>query len=164
MARPRALGDHRFVTATISLRPAIDADASGVFEVLFWSRKEFLPYASPRTSDDIREWTRTVLIPGGGVDLAITGDEIVGVVATARNDGIGWITQLYVRPSCIGRGIGTLLISHALASLPRPVRLWCFQRNTLARRFYERRGFAPIRFTDGSANEERCPDVLYELS
>jgi hypothetical protein len=42
--------------------------------------------------------------------------------------------------------------------------LWCFQRNTRARRFYERRGFAPIRFTDGSANEERCPDVLYELS
>ena len=149
---------------TISLRPATDADASGVFEVLYSSRKEFLPYACLRTEDDIRQWTRTVLIPGGGVDLAIAEGEIAGVVATARNNGNNWVTQLYVAPAYVGQGIGTLLISHALASLPRPVRLWCFQRNTRARRFYERRGFVPIRFTDGTGNEERCPDVLYELS
>lgn len=149
---------------TISLRPATDADGYGVFEVLYSSRKEFLPYACLRTEEDIRHWTRTVLIPGGGVSLAIDDEKVVGVVATARDDGISWVTQLYVAPNYVGQGIGTLLISHALASLPRPVRLWCFQRNTLARRFYERRGFAPIRFTDGSGNEERCPDVLYELS
>ena len=149
---------------TISIRPATDADACGVFDVLYSSRKEFLPYACLRTPEDIQRWTRRVLIPGGGVDLAISGDKIAGVVATARSDGVGWVTQLYVAPAYVGRGIGALLISHALASLSRPVRLWCFQRNTRARRFYERRGFEPIRFTDGSGNEERCPDVLYELS
>jgi GNAT superfamily N-acetyltransferase len=148
----------------ISLRPATDADASGVFDVLYSSRKEFLPYACLRTEDDIRQWTRKVLIPGGGVDIASADGKIVGVVATAQDDGMGWITQLYVAPAHVGRGVGTLLISHALASLPRPLRLWCFQRNTRARRFYERRGFEAIRFTDGSGNEERCPDVLYELS
>jgi hypothetical protein len=36
--------------------------------------------------------------------------------------------------------------------------------NAGARRFYERHGFSAIEFTDGSANEERCPDVLFELA
>ena len=31
-----------------------------------------------------------------------------------------------------------------------------------SRKELERRGFAAIAFGDGSANEERCPDVLYE--
>lgn len=47
---------------------------------------------------------------------------------------------------------------------PFPIRLYTFQQNAGARRFYGRSGFASIQFTDGSANEERCPDVLYELA
>ena len=39
-----------------------------------------------------------------------------------------------------------------------------FQANSGARRFYERRGFVAVEFTDGESNEERCPDVLYELA
>ena len=30
------------------------------------------------------------------------------------------------------------------------------------RDFYERWGFKAVRFGDGSGNEEKCPDVLYE--
>jgi hypothetical protein len=48
-------------------------------------------------------------------------------------------------------------------TLAPPIRLYTFQANAGARRFYERHGFVPIEFTDGQANEERCPDVLYEL-
>jgi hypothetical protein len=44
------------------------------------------------------------------------------------------------------------------------VRLWCFQANSGARRFYERHGFVAVEFTDGHDNEEGCPDVLYERS
>ena len=36
-----------------------------------------------------------------------------------------------------------------------------FQRNTPARRFYERRGIRPVESTDGAENEERGPDVRY---
>lgn len=36
------------------------------------------------------------------------------------------------------------------------------QANVRARRFYERYGFRAIRLSDGRANEEHCPDVLYE--
>lgn len=148
----------------LSLRPATDADASQVFEVLYTSRKALLPYACLRTADDIRQWTRTVLIPAGGVTIADADGSAVGVVATAREGSVSWVTQLYVAPAHIAQGIGTLLLSHALGALPRPVRLWCFQRNVRARRFYERRGFRPIQYTDGQSNEERCPDVLYEIA
>ena len=152
------------MSQSLSLRPATGADASRVFEVLYFSRKTLLPYASLRTEDEVRNWTKTVLIPAGDVTVAVEKDNVVGVVATKREDGAGWITQLYVAPEHVAQGVGTRMLSHALDILPRPVRLWCFQRNIRARRFYERRGFAPIRFTDGSANEERLPDVLYELA
>ncbi len=68
-----------------------------------------------------------------------------------------------VDPALVGRGIGALLLSHALRALARPIRLYTFQANLGARRFYERHGFIAIEFTQGQANEERCPDVLCEL-
>jgi hypothetical protein len=45
---------------------------------------------------------------------------------------------------------------------PVAIRLYMFQANTGARRFHERRGYAAVQFTR-TDNEERCPDVLYEL-
>jgi ribosomal protein S18 acetylase RimI-like enzyme len=44
---------------------------------------------------------------------------------------------------------------------PHGLWLWTFQTNTGARRFYERHGFVAVDETDGSANEERAPDVRY---
>jgi ribosomal protein S18 acetylase RimI-like enzyme len=49
-----------------------------------------------------------------------------------------------------------------MANLTSPIRLYTFQENDGARRFYERHGFRAIEFGDGSNNEENCPDVLYE--
>jgi ribosomal protein S18 acetylase RimI-like enzyme len=105
-----------------------------------------------------------VLIPSGGVTVACVGGEVAAVLAIARESNVGWIDQLYVRPGFTRQGLGSLLLTQALASLERPVRLYTFQENTAARAFYERYGFRAIEFTDGSSNEERCPDVLYELS
>jgi hypothetical protein len=42
------------------------------------------------------------------------------------------------------------------------LRLWAFQRNVQALRFYAARGFRVIERTDGSRNEEREPDALLE--
>jgi len=39
--------------------------------------------------------------------------------------------------------------------------LWTFQKNTAARASYERHGFEAVDETDGAANEEREPDLLY---
>jgi putative acetyltransferase len=72
-----------------------------------------------------------------------------------------WINHLYVLPGFQGHGIGAQLLDRALAD-GRPRRLWTFQENARARRFYETRGFVLIELTDGSGNEEKTPDALYE--
>jgi hypothetical protein len=42
------------------------------------------------------------------------------------------------------------------------LRLYTFQCNQGARRFYERHGFIAVAFGDGSSNEEGEPDIRYE--
>jgi putative acetyltransferase len=83
-------------------------------------------------------------------------DELVGIVAFRP----GWIEQLYVLPSSQCRGIGTALLAIAQGQFP-VLSLWTFQRNTAARRFYERHGFTLVEQTDGSRNMEKEPDALY---
>lgn len=150
----------------MSCRRARGADSAGVAEVYLASRKAFLPYAPlAHSDDDVRRWIRDILVPAGSVTVALRDDEIVGMMATSIDaDARGWIDHLYLASSSVSRGIGAELLTIALASLPRPVRLYVFEQNFGARRFYERHGFAAVAFGDGSANEEGCPDVLYERS
>jgi GNAT superfamily N-acetyltransferase len=82
--------------------------------------------------------------------------EIAGFIAFRT----GWVDHLFVLPEHQGKGAGKALLGIAKASQP-VLRLWTFQRNARARRFYEKHGFVAIRQTDGSDNEEREPDVLY---
>ncbi len=147
------------------LRAATAEDAPAVADVLLSSRGTFLPYAPLAHSDeDVRQWVAEVLIPSGGVTVACRDGAVLGILAVSEADGAGWIDQLYVAPAFVGRGLGSLLLECALSELPRPVRLYTFQANTAARRFYERHGFRAVAFTDGSSNEEQCPDVLYECA
>ena len=67
---------------------------------------------------------------------------------------------MYCRPFQ-AKGLGGQLLNMAKGRYPE-LRLWTFQRNEPARKFYEKRGFALIEMTDGSGNEEREADVLYE--
>ena len=64
-------------------------------------------------------------------------------------------------PERHGQGLGTALLARAMAAHPH-LRLWAFQRNVQALRFYAARGFRVIERTDGSRNEEREPDALLE--
>lgn len=147
----------------ITIRIAQAADAEAIGEVYLASRKTFLPYAPLAHSDEeVLRWIAQVLIPRGGVFVAIAADQIVGMMALSRAEQTGWIDQIYLRPDAVGCGIGTLLLERAKAELGSPIRLYTFQENQAARRFYQRRGFRPLAFTDGSGNEEQCPDVLYE--
>lgn len=145
-------------------RPATQSDAPGVADVFLASRKTFLPFAPPAHSDaDVRQWIADVLIPSGNVTLAMNGSEPVGMMALSRDNLFGWIDQLYLHPSAVGRGIGSQLLELAKQELGPLIRLYTFQANTASRRFYERHGFRPVAFSEGHANEEHCPDVLYEL-
>lgn len=84
-------------------------------------------------------------------DAALTG------LIAFRED---WIDQLYVLPQMQDRGVGSQLLQKAQDAFTQ-LHLWAFQRNQAARRFYESRGFALVRQTDGAGNEEREPDALY---
>lgn len=147
------------------LRTATAEDNLAVAKVLISSREAFMPYApSAHSHSEVHQWVGSTLIPTRRVTVACVAEFIVGVLATSEAEGTSWVDQLYVLPAYVGKGIGSLLLEHGLELLPRPVRLYTFQANAGARRFYERHGFTAIVFTDGSANEEHCPDVLFELA
>ena len=71
-----------------------------------------------------------------------------------------WIDQLYVDPASTGKGIGRMLLEHAMRLRPTGLKLWTFESNLGARRFYEARGFVAVASTTGE-NEEHAPDVCY---
>ena len=148
---------------SVELRPGKSEDALEVAAVLLASRAAFLPYAPiAHTDDSVRWFVREVLLPTKDVTVAEENGKVIGVMAVEHAEGITWIDQLYLLPSHVGIGIGSRLMDRMLATAARPIRLWAFQRNHGARRFYERHGFTAIQFTDGAGNEEHCPDVLYE--
>ena len=150
----------------VIFRPATDTDAEQIASVFLASRKAFVAFAPlAHAEDDVRAWVANLLVPKGDVSVAVAGssnEAVVGMMAVSRQDGVGWIDQLYLLPSVVGRGIGSRFIERAKEVLGNPIRLYTFQENAGARRFYERHGFRAIKFGDGSDNEERCPDVLYE--
>ena len=149
----------------VEFKYATEADGARVAQLLIDARAAFMPYApSPHSDDEVRSWVTTFLIPTNAVILARANGATVGVVATRQENDRSWITHMAVDPPCVGRGIGSTLLRCALCLLQRPILLYTFQANTGARRFYERHGFRAIQFADGRANEERCPDVLYELA
>ena len=153
----------RHPPATLECRPAVPGDAEALASVYLRSRRELVACAPLAHSDEeIRAWIRGRLIPAGRTTVALVGGEVVGLLAVSSKPDESWIDQLYLLPERIGDGIGTVLLERALAELPPPIRLYTFQANARARHFYEARGFEAIAFGNGSHNEERCPDVLYE--
>lgn len=85
-----------------------------------------------------------------------------GVVGLLVLEG-EWIDQLYVDAGRTGEGIGSRLVALAKEQRPTALRLWTFEANVRARRFYERHGFVATGATAGD-NEEGAPDVRYEWS
>ena len=147
----------------LHFRSATPTDADSASDVYLRSRKELVACAPLAHSDDaVREWIRRTLIPAGRTTLATVDDRVVGLLALSERSGSGWIDQLYLLPEWVRCGIGSRLVERARNELAPPIRLYTFQCNRPARRFYERHGFEAIAFGDGSCNEEGCPDILYE--
>jgi len=156
----------RPISMDVIIRSATDTDAEQVGSVYLSSRKAFVVFAPvAHTDDEVHDWVANSLIPSGGVSVAVvqrSKDVVVGMMAVSRQPGVGWIDHLYLLPSVVRRGLGTRFIELAKESLGSPIRLYTFQQNLGARRFYERLGFRAIAFGDGSNNEEHCADILYE--
>ena len=149
--------------APLDFRTAMLGDADSVADVYLRSRKELVACAPLAHSDEaVRDWIRRRLIPEGRTTVAAVDSLVVGFLAVSRAHDSSWIEQLYLLPAWVGRGIGTQLLELARSQLPPPIRLYTFQCNERARRFYERHGFKVMSVSDGSRNEEKCPDILYE--
>ena len=147
------------------LRRAKPQDAEHVAEILIAARREFMPFApSAHPDPEVRQWVREVLLPTHEVTVVTETGQVVGVLACSQKGEHSWIDHLMLHPAVVGRGIGSQLLGHAIATMPSPIRLYTFQPHARARKFYERHGFVAIEFTDGRSNEERVPDVLYEFS
>jgi ribosomal protein S18 acetylase RimI-like enzyme len=116
----------------------------------------FLPRL--HTDDEHRAFIADVVLPQHDVVVAEDAGRIVGFVAMAHGDVVD---HLYVHPDHQDRGIGSALLEEAKRRMPAGFRLWVFQQNQKARRFYERHGLVVVELTDGSANDEKTPDALY---
>jgi GNAT superfamily N-acetyltransferase len=143
----------------IDIRRAVLADAEQMAEVWLRSFSAALPTVQrAHTDDEVRQWMRDVVVPESDAFVAVdAAGTVVGLLVLAD----GGIEQLYLHPSWRGRGLGDRFIELAKSRSPQGLELWTFQVNEPAMRFYTRHGFHEIDRTDGSANEEREPDVRY---
>lgn len=148
-----------------TLRPARGNDAADCASVYLRSRRFALPQVPLVHSDsDVRRWMADEVIAHADVTVAEVDGMVVAlmVLDADANPRTGWIEQLYVDPSWIGRGLGQQFVDRAKAAHPDGLQLWTFQVNDPARRFYERLGFHEVERTEGSGNEERAPDIRYQ--
>lgn len=142
------------------LRLATNEDASAVAEIVIAARRVAMPYLLTLYTDtEVLHWIEAVVLPESHVLLAVLETGQVAAFAAIRDNHLD---HLYVAPMEQGRGIGARLLAAAQEVSAQGLRLHVFQRNARARLFYERRGFRMIELRNGSQNEERVPDAVYE--
>lgn len=142
----------------IVLRPATASDAAAIATVMCTSLNSFEWMPVLHTPEEDLFFVREILLPNQQVTVAVTGEDVVGFIAVNGD----WVEQLYLDPAWTRQGIGSRLLTQAIAGL-QVIKLRCFQANAGARRFYERHGFRTEALVDGSTNEEGLPDILYVL-
>jgi ribosomal protein S18 acetylase RimI-like enzyme len=90
------------------------------------------------------------------IELALVDEQVVGIIAYDERE----ISQLYIHIDYQGIGIGRALLDRAKAQANGGLRLYTFEVNGKAQRFYEKHGFAVI--GRGHENEENLADIHYE--
>ena len=138
----------------LTLRPATEADSEAVADIHLASRRAAAMPPGVHTDDEVRHW----------IDGRIQTDEVWlaevdGAPAGYARFTATWLDDLYVAPAYAGQGLGSALLDVVKAQRPEGFCLWVFEMNTPARDFYARRGLVELERTDGTANEERSPDV-----
>ena len=140
---------------SFSIRKATSEDVPALADIHVRARRECMSYLPDiHSPGDVLAWIREIAPQHEEVWVAEDGERVVGFFMLS--DG------LYVYPELHGQGAGSLLFDRVKELAPDGFRLWVFQRNTQAREFYEHRGMQVVELTDGSRNEEREPDALYE--
>lgn len=136
------------------LRPAQDADAEDLASVHLRARRSAPMPPGVRPDDDVRRWL-AVRLHADEVWVAEDDGRVVGYARLSE----GWLDDLYVDPAHARQGIGSALLDLVTSLRPHGFCLWVFETNAPARAFYARHGLVELERTDGSANEERAPDI-----
>ena len=110
------------------------------------------------TLDEVQLWYARKLPQWDWGRVAVKGGASVGFIAMAG----GLIDELFVHPDAQQQGVGSALLKLALRRGIRPATLHVFEKNTSARRFYERFGFKEA---DRWFNEQdQAEELLYQLT
>ena len=143
----------------VRIRVATARDAVAVAEVFIASFDTITFLPRLHTREETFSFIANTVLREQEVLVAEQDGRIRGFVAMADGNSL---EHLYVHPEAQGRGIGSALLERAKERMPGGFRLWVFQQNAQARRFYEHRGLRVVELTDGAGNEERTPDARYE--
>ncbi|PUA80545.1 GNAT family N-acetyltransferase [Nocardioides currus] len=138
-----------------SLRLASRADLPAIAEVYLAAREVAAMPPGVHPPADVRTWVGGWDLATRDVWVAESDDRVVGFANLTPT----WLDGLYVDPGAQRRGVGSTLVEVAKSLRPDGFGLWVFEMNAPARAFYRAHGFVELERTDGSANEERAPDV-----
>ncbi|HEU4336276.1 MAG TPA: GNAT family N-acetyltransferase [Nocardioides sp.] len=145
------------MSTELLLRPVTTSDLPALAEIHLAARHgagdAFPP--SVHADHEARAWV-------AGWDLAtydVWMAERGGVPAGYARCTTTWLDDLYVHPDHQGHGVGSALFELVASARPDGFCLWVFESNAPARAFYRRHGCIELERTDGSANEERAPDI-----
>jgi GNAT superfamily N-acetyltransferase len=103
---------------------------------------------------------------GCTITVAESNGQLAGFLSYTHKPGeaMGEISHLFVHPDHQRKGVGARLLDHAIETYGPPLHLWVFEANARARALYESRGFIMTDRTDGSGNDEKLPDMRYDLT
>ena len=141
-----------------AIRRARSDDADALSSLFSESRRKALPDLPERYSaDQIFRWMVGEVLSKQTVWVIESGGKVAGFLALHEED----LSHLYIAPRFLRKGLGGRLLCLAQRTSPL-LRLFAFQKNEPAIRFYLKHGFHVLGYGDGSQNEEREPDVQME--
>jgi hypothetical protein len=102
-----------------SVRRATDDDAFVITDLWLRSRRAALPSipAPLRSDEEVRAWFASIVIPTRETWVVEESGKITGLLVMDE----GWIDQLYVDPSLVGKGLGSCL---SISQKPRARAAW----------------------------------------
>jgi GNAT superfamily N-acetyltransferase len=152
--------------AGITVRLAVPEESDALADLYSDARRAAVPQMPPsvHSDEEHRAYYRRHLLGGDEHTVWVAEGSAGDAAGDGRLLGLAVCTPtfldgLYVRADLKGQGVGSLLLDVVEATHPDGYELWVFQSNVGAQRLYRRRGLVEVERTDGSANEERAPDV-----
>ena len=134
---------------------ATEEDASEISQILEdWaaSNREIPLVHNVEERADYGCW----LLEHTSVTMIHNSSGVVGFLALEKHI----IQALYIKKDFQGFGFGQAAIKFAQKQFEE-LRLWVFQSNIGAQKFYQRLGFQVVEKSDGEDNDYRLPDVFY---